>query len=117
MGRQTAERSSLKLLLHFWLPALAYAAMVLFVGSRPNLRPPLSFENADKVLHILEYFGLGLFLTRAARATWVAAVPAALLALCVGILVGTCDELMFRGAARARSISWRTPSGSGSRRS
>lgn len=93
MGRQTAERTVPRLLLRFWLPAAAYVAMVLFVGSRPNLRPPLSFENADKVLHILEYFGLGLFLTRAARATWVAAVPAALLALCVGILVGTCDEL------------------------
>src|SRR5437773_1090551 len=93
MGHLTAERTVPRLLLHYWLPAAAYAAMVLFVGSRPNLRPPFSFDQADKVLHLMEYLGLGLFLTRAARATWVAAVPAALLALCLGILVGTYDEL------------------------
>jgi VanZ family protein len=68
-----------------------YAVMVLLVGSLPNLQPPVSFSNADKLAHVLEYLGLGALLTRACRATWNA--PAApMAAICLGILVGTCDE-------------------------
>ena len=93
MGLRKAERTTPRLLLRFWLPAVAYTALVLFVGSRSNLRPPFSFAQADKLMHATEYLGLGLLLTRAARATWGARQPAAMVALCLGILVGTCDEL------------------------
>jgi len=93
MGLRTADRTFSTLLLRFWLPALAYVALVLFVGSRPHLRPPITFVQADKVMHAFEYLVLGLLLARAARATWASRVPAALVALCLGILVGTCDEL------------------------
>jgi VanZ family protein len=93
MGRRTTERSIPNLLLSFWLPAVLYATVVLFVGSRPNLRPPLSFFGADKVAHVLLYCGLGLLLTRATRASGAAPWPAALAAVCLGIVVGTCDEL------------------------
>ena len=93
MGPRTADRTLQTLLLRYWLPAVGYTALVLFVGSRPHLIPPLSFAYADKVLHLIEYLGLGLLLTRAARATWADAAPSALVALCLGILVGTCDEL------------------------
>ena len=92
MGRRTADRSASNLLLSFWLPAVLYAAVVLFVGSLPNLHPPFSFSNSDKLMHVFEYLVLGLLLTRATRATWRAPVPAALLALCLGIAVGTTDE-------------------------
>lgn len=93
MGRRAPERSISNLLLSFWLPALLYAALVLFIGSRPHLHPPISFLGADKVAHTAMYLGLGLLLTRATRATWKSPLPAALLAVCLGILVGTGDEL------------------------
>ena len=93
MGRRTAERSIPNLLLSFWLPAVLCAAVVLFIGSRPNLKSPVSFFGADKVAHLGMYLGLGLLLTRACRATWTSRLPAALLALCLGIVVGTSDEL------------------------
>ena len=88
-----AKRSISQLLIRFWLPALLCAAGVLFVGSRPNLKPPISFSNSDKVAHVTEYMVLGLMLTRAALATWKARMPAALLAVTLGLLVGTTDEL------------------------
>lgn len=87
------KRSISQLLIKFWLPALLCAAGVLFVGSRPNLKPPISFSNSDKVAHVSEYMVLGLMLTRATMATWKAKVPAALLAVSLGLLVGTTDEL------------------------
>ena len=76
MGRRTADRSASNLLLSFWLPAVLYAAVVLAVGSLPNLHPPFSFSNSYKLIHVFEYLVLGLLLTRATRATWRAPVPA-----------------------------------------
>ena len=93
MGSRMAKRSISQLLLGFWLPAVLCAALVLFVGSRPNLKPPLSFANSDKLAHIAEYMVLGLMLTRAVRASGPAPLPAALIAVSLGILVGTTDEL------------------------
>ena len=88
-----AKRSISQLFIKFWLPALLCVAGVLFVGSRPNLTPPISFSNSDKVAHIAEYLVLGLMLTRATLATWKPRVPAALVAVSLGLLVGTTDEL------------------------
>ena len=93
MGRRAPARSFSNLLLSFWTPAVLYAAMVLFIGSRPHLHPPVSFFGADKVAHVGMYLVLGLLLTRATRASIKSPMPAALLAICLGILVGTCDEL------------------------
>jgi len=93
MGRRTAEPTAARLLVAFWLPAALYAAMVLFIGSRPNLKPPVDLPFADKLLHASEYAVLGVLLTRAVRASWNAAAPAMFAALCIGIAVGTADEL------------------------
>jgi VanZ family protein len=93
MGRRAPARSFSSLLLRFWTPAVLYAAMVLFIGSRPHLQSPVSFFGADKVAHAGMYLGLGLLLTRATRASIKSPMPAALLAICLGILVGTGDEL------------------------
>ena len=57
------------------------------------MRPPVSFFGADKVAHLGMYLVLGLLLTRAALASWKSALPATLLALCLGITVGTSDEM------------------------
>ena len=39
----------------------AYAALILFVGSRPGLRSPITFPMWDKVAHLCEYGVWGLF--------------------------------------------------------
>jgi VanZ family protein len=64
------------------------------LSSQPNLQPPLHFRNADKVCHIGEYFGLGILLARAIRASMRLrfALAASLIALALGMLVGSFDE-------------------------
>jgi VanZ family protein len=93
MPRRTAEPTASRLLVAYWLPAALCAAAVLFLGSRPNLKPPVSFPFVDKLLHMSEYGVLGILLTRAVRASWDAATPAALAALCLGVAIGTADEV------------------------
>jgi VanZ family protein len=41
--------------LSWYLPAALWAAFVLFIGSRPYLRPPLRFSGADKLGHAVMY--------------------------------------------------------------
>jgi VanZ family protein len=41
--------------LSWYLPAALWAAFVLFIGSRPYLRPPFLFSGADKVGHSIMY--------------------------------------------------------------
>jgi len=90
---RTAEPTASRLLLAYWLPAAVCAAGVLFIGSRPNLKPPVEFPFVDKFGHAGMYGVLGVMLTRAMRASWDAAGPAALAALCIGVAIGTADEL------------------------
>jgi VanZ family protein len=41
--------------LTWYFPAALWAAFVLFIGSRPYLRPPFTFTGADKVGHFILY--------------------------------------------------------------
>jgi len=77
-----------------WLPVLVYVTIILALSAQPYLTPPFKFANADKLCHVVEYFGLGVLVARAVRASFRLAVPlaAALLALSLGIVVGTGDE-------------------------
>ncbi len=88
------ERPFFSLFLLYWLPVLAYPTVILVLSAQPYLSPPLEFPNSDKVMHILEYFGLGILVVRGLRATMRIHLPlvAALLALSFGIVVGTGDE-------------------------
>ena len=88
------ERTIFKLFLLYWLPVLLYLTVILVLSAQPYLSPPLEFPNSDKVMHILEYFGLGILVVRGLRATMRIHLPlvAALLALSFGIVVGTGDE-------------------------
>jgi VanZ family protein len=88
------ERRFFSLFLLYWLPVLLYLTVMLVLSAQPYLTPPLEFPNSDKVMHVLEYFGLGVLVVRALRATMRITLPlvAALLALSFGILVGTGDE-------------------------
>jgi VanZ family protein len=79
----------------YWLPVLAYVALIFALSSRPNLRPQLKFEFADKVAHIMEYGGLGVLTVRALRSVprFRAPLLGGMLALFLGLVVGISDEL------------------------
>ncbi len=81
-------------LLRWWLPVLAYVAIIFVLSSQPNLRSPLHFQNSDKVSHLFEYGGLGWLVGRALRATfgWRPCATAALVAVGVGMAIGATDE-------------------------
>ena len=82
------------LLLRFWLPLLAYIAMIFTLSAQPNLHPPLHFQNSDKVIHMCEYGVLGLLLYRLVRAQgWARRRDvAALIVLGAGMAIGALDE-------------------------
>lgn len=45
------------------IPAIAFAALILYGSSRPNVQlPSLPLPSEDKVLHVAEYFVYGLLL-------------------------------------------------------
>ena len=71
-----------------------YVGLIFTLSAQPRLRPPLRFQNADKLCHILEYGGLGLLTVRALRSSTRAPVAASVvvgtLALCAAI--GVADE-------------------------
>jgi VanZ family protein len=78
----------------YWLPVLLYLTAMLVVSAQPYLAPPLDFPNADKLMHVLEYFGFGILVVRALRSAMRITLPlvAALLSLSFGIVVGTGEE-------------------------
>ena len=91
-----AQRTFFQLFLVHWLPVLLYVTVIAVVSAQPHLKPPMEFRFSDKVMHVLEYFGLGLLVARALRATMRIHLPlvAALLALAFGIVVGTGEEYL-----------------------
>ena len=105
MGRKR-QRGGDRWLLTHGLPVLAYVALIFVISAQPNLKPPLQFDNSDKLYHLAEYGGLGLLLARAIRATgrFAHGVHAGLAALCVGIVIATADE-MFQSTVPGRIAS------------
>ena len=77
-----------------WLPVVLYVGVIFTLSSQPHLQPPLHFANADKLLHLLEYGGLGLFLARALRGSMTVSRPAraATLAIVIGASLAATDE-------------------------
>ncbi len=76
-----------------FLPALAYMGLIFFLSSHPgDDLPKYSWMQFDKVLHTLEYAGLGFFLmfglSRSIQRPWLAVVAAAL----IGLAYGVSDE-------------------------
>lgn len=79
----------------YWLPLLAYVLLIFTLSSMPRLRPPFGFLNADKVIHMGEYAGLGWLTGRALHT-----IPAmsglqasGLAAITIGATIGCFDEL------------------------
>lgn len=76
----------------WWVAVGLYAALILFVGSRPRLHSPITFPMWDKVAHFGEYGLLGLLgytaLTiRGKRGMWRPALVAV-----AGLAWGALDE-------------------------
>ncbi|HEY2956048.1 MAG TPA: VanZ family protein [Candidatus Eisenbacteria bacterium] len=90
------ERRFFVLFTRYWLPVLLYVTMVIAISAQPYLVVPGDFRYGDKIAHIGEYFGLGVLIARALRATMRIPLPlaAALIALSLGIVVGTGDEYL-----------------------
>ena len=78
-----------------WVPAIAYTALIFGVSSISGLSPPVPvFKMFDKLAHVVEFAGLGLFLSFAFRRSLStrrrAMTP--LFVIAVGFAVGALDE-------------------------
>jgi VanZ family protein len=79
-----------------WIPAVVYTAFIFGVSSIQGLSLPFgTFRFFDKVAHMAEFAGLGLFLSVAFRGS----LPrkrrgqTMLLVIAIGLLIGVSDEL------------------------
>lgn len=77
-----------------WLPVIVYVLTIFALSAQPNLRSPLHYQNSDKLMHLLEYGGLGLLLVRAFWATrpYRSARTVVLVTIGVGMVVAGLDE-------------------------
>ena len=96
MAQRPPERSGFHNFMRYWLPVLVYITIIYSLSAQPNLKPPINFRFADKAYHLLEYFGLGVLLARALRASLRVRIPlfAAMMALGIGMTVGASDEIL-----------------------
>lgn len=96
MAERALARPPAVLLMRYWLPVLLYLGTVQILGAQPDLQVPTLFPNVDKVVHVLEYLGIGVLLARAIRASMRVPVPirTALLAVGLGLGMGVADEFI-----------------------
>ena len=81
--------------LRYWFPVLLYVTLIFTVSSIQNLKVPDLPGVTDKLVHACEYGVLGFLLVRALRGTNIVStsVPAALVAILIGLSVGLADEI------------------------
>jgi VanZ family protein len=77
-----------------WIPAIAWALLMVMVSSIPNIRLPreLEFPLIDKVAHLFEYTIFGFLLAKSFRLhwrEWTRHLPAV---AAVGVLFALADE-------------------------
>ena len=99
MFRRPPERSAFKLFIRYWLPVLAYIALIFTLSAQPYLKPPIRFPVlTDKIYHVAEYGMFGLLLSRAVRASLRVPMPlaVAMMTLALGVLIGAADETLQR---------------------
>ena len=96
MAERALAKPPAELVMRYWLPVLVYLGAVQVLGAQPDLQVPMLFPNVDKVVHVLEYLGLGVFLARAIRASTRVPIPirTALIAVGVGVGMGVTDEFL-----------------------
>jgi VanZ family protein len=76
-----------------WLGVLLYLGAIFYLSSQPNPLPVLTSRLGDKLLHLIEYGGLGLLLTFALDGVGLGVRRAALLALLAASAYGASDEI------------------------
>jgi VanZ family protein len=78
----------------FWFPVFLYITLIFTLSSIANLKVPNIPGLSDKLVHACEYGVLGFLVVRALRGTTLTtSVPAALVALLFGLVVGLSDEM------------------------
>jgi VanZ family protein len=98
LASEDSSRSG-RVFLRYWLPVLAYVAVIFVVSSQPNLAPPITFEGSDKFWHVVEYAGLGFLLGRGLRGSNpnVSPLKIGLITIAIGMMIGASDEIYQRG--------------------
>jgi VanZ family protein len=88
-------KSRSRIFFEYWLPVLAYVALIITLSAQPQVRPPVDFLGVDKWLHMIEYGGLGFVLVRALRASMPRRDPlvAAFSTLGAGLVMAVGDEV------------------------
>jgi VanZ family protein len=90
-----------------WIWVVGYVGLIFSLSSIRHLGPPSGIENADKVAHFLEYFVLGVLLTRA----WMgssrhgSALRSWVLAVVTGALIAALDEIYQGTVGRQQSAA------------
>ena len=78
--------------LWLWTPPIIYMIAIFHFSSESRPLPALTEHVWDKLLHTVEYGGLGFLLARAFRGEGVRWLPALLLAMAATSLYGASDE-------------------------
>ena len=91
-----------------WIPAIVYTMFIFGVSSIQGLTLPFgTFRLFDKVAHLAEFTGLGLFLSIAFRGS----LPkrrrrhTMILVIAIGLLIGVSDEL-FQSTVPGRAVDF-----------
>ena len=81
--------------LRFWFPVLLYVALIFTISSVQDLKIPDFPGLTDKLVHAVEYGILGFLIVRALRGTNTVStsVPAALVAILIGLSIALADEI------------------------
>ncbi len=110
MARPAPEKSFFQKFLLYWLPVLLYLTVIFVISAQPNLKPPIQWQQSDKIYHLAEYGGLGLLLSRAMRGTFPVRrlMTATVLAVVLGCCVAAGDEYFqsFIGGRRSSAFDF-----------
>lgn len=90
--------------IRYWLPLIVYSGGVLYLSTRPGDSLP-SLPFSDKLLHFVEYFGLGALFLRFWREAGLA--PSSRFLACLASLVAFAflDESV-QGFTAGRTVEW-----------
>jgi hypothetical protein len=88
----TCYRRLLRLRCSLWLPPFIYMAAIFYFSSQSDPLPAVTAHVWDKMLHTIEYGGLGLLLCRALIGEGFSWKRAALLAVVLTAAYGSTDE-------------------------
>lgn len=78
----------------YWGPPLLYAGIIFYLSSQSDPLPSVPIWDFDKILHLVEYTGLGVLLCRALfrESRWASPRSALLGAAMLGAIYGLTDE-------------------------